>query len=73
MKISTAYPRTNPNPKVYKKFKDCNKQEKDAIAVFDALNKNNYHPLDKTWWRFGPSRKDKTKLSASAYGGALFL
>ena len=39
MKISTAYPRTNPNPKVYKKFKDCNKQEKDAIAVFDALNK----------------------------------
>ncbi len=70
MKMTSAYPRRNPNPKRYKKFKDCNESEKKAVMVF-TKGKTDRWPLDKTWWGFGPSYKDKTKLSASAYGGGL--
>jgi len=72
MKMTTAYPKNNPDPKSYKKFKDCSELEKQEVLIF-TLEKPDRWPLEKTWWSFHPSRKDKSKLAASAYGGTLCL
>lgn len=74
MKMTTAYPTRNPDPKRYKKFKDCSDEEKKMVKEFIGGRKNVW-PLGKTWWNFSKSYNPKHKgdLSASAYGGGLCL